>query len=281
MFKIIAFCKWCQHLPFPEMAAHLAGCGVDGVDLPCRPGAQIPPEEAGKKLPEAKRIFDDHGLPLVRIVTGITDPDDVTDRQLAAIRSVGVTGIRLGGYNIKDGEGESVRRTLDEARRKLAGIQKLLEKHGVRAAIQNHSGFTLDVNISSCLRVMQDCDPEWVGIQYDPGHCTLSGEEPRLAIGLMGPRLHSVNFKSPRWEYFADRRTGRLRYQPIWVPLPDGMLDVPGVLAQLDAAGYSDPISIHGEYRTHYHYIEENCEKTGKLITEDVAYVRRVMAQRT
>ena len=279
MYKIIAFCKWCQRLPLPELAAHLKEVGVDGVDLPCRPGAPIGPADAPAKLPEAKRIFEDHGLSLERIVTGIEEADDESDRQLEAIRNVGVKKIRLGGYSVKRDEVADARRLLDEARRKLEGVEKLLEKHGVMGAIQNHSGMALEVNVSSCLLMMQDCDPEWVGVQCDPGHLTLSGEPFELALGLLGPYMHSVNFKSPRQEYFADPETGRLRFKPIWTPLRDGMLDVPAALKALKAAGYTDPISIHGEYRTHYHYIEQNLKKTGELIAEDVAYIRAMEAE--
>ncbi len=279
MYRIIAFAKWCQSLPLPEMAAHLRDAGVDGVDLPCRSGSPINAANATEKLPEAKRIFEDHGLALDTIVSGIAEVDETTERQLEAFRGVGITKIRLGGYSVPRDRLHDVQGVLDETRRKLTAIEELLRKHGVRGAIQNHSGMTLDVNVSSCLLVMQDCDPEWVGVQLDPGHLTLSGEPLDLAIGLLGPRLHSVNFKSPRQEYFVDAKTGRLRFQPIWVPLRDGMVDVPHALAALRSAGYDDAISIHGEYRTHYHYIETNLEKTGQLIATDVAYLRAVMGE--
>ena len=187
--------------------------------------------------------------------------------------------IRLGGYSVEPGQAGDARRVLDEARRKLAGVEKLLKKHGVKGAIQNHSGMTLDVNVSSCLLMMQDCDPEWVGVQCDPGHLTLSGEPFELALGLLGPYLHSVNLKSPRQEYFADAKTGALSFKPIWVPLRDGMVDVPGVLKALKAAGYTEPISIHGEYRTHYYYMVKDVQETGKLIADDVAYLRAMMAR--
>ena len=102
MNRIIAFCKWCQNLPLPDLATHLKETGVDGVDLPCRPGAAIEPEDAAKMLPEAKKVFEDHGLMLDRLVTGIREADDVSDRQLEAIRNVGIEKIRLGGYPVGD-----------------------------------------------------------------------------------------------------------------------------------------------------------------------------------
>ncbi len=279
MYKIIAFCKWCQNLALPELAAELKKVGVDGVDLPCRPGASITPEKAREKLPEAKKIFQDHGLTLERLVTGIVEANEEAECQLEAIRAVGIQKIRLGSFDV--GDGVNAVHLLDKARHKLAELQKLLQKHQVHAAIQNHSGTCLEVNISATLRLLEDCDPQWIGIQCDPGHLTISGEPVELAFDWIGPYLHSVNFKSPRREYSVDPETGHLRFTPIWVPLRDGMLDVRAVLKKLKSVGYTDPISIHGEYRTHYYYIEKDTQATNRLIADDVAYIRKLMAEMT
>lgn len=275
MYKIIVFAKWCQNLPLPEMAALLKEIGADGVDLPCRPNAAISPEDAPEILPVAKKIFEDHGLSLERIVTGITRADEQADRQLEAIRNAGVKRIRIGGFHV--GAGINARSLLAEAQMRMAEVQKLLVKHDIRGAVQNHSGNSLEVNVSGTLRLLEDCDPEWVGVQYDPGHLTLSGEPFGLAIDLLGPSLHSVNFKSPRQEYFADPNTGQLRFKPIWVPLIDGMLDAQGVLKKLQEVGYRDAISVHSEYRTHYHQIEHFVDPTAKLAQADIAYVKNLM----
>ena len=275
MYELIAFCKWCQNLPFPELAKNLKDLGFDGVDLPCRPNAPVTHANGPDKLPEVKKACDDQGIKLERLVTSLEDCNDETERLLEAIRNVGVKKIRIDGYSLR--RDEPIRPQIDAARRQLAALSKLLEKHQVKGAMQNHSGVTLQVNVSSCLLMLQDCDPEWAGIQYDPGHLTLSGEPIPLAIGMMGPYLHSVNFKGPRQEYFVDPKTDRLTYRPIWVPLRDGMLDVPGALNALKDAGYTDPISVHAEFRTHYHMIERNLEATNEIVAGEVAYLREVM----
>jgi sugar phosphate isomerase/epimerase len=275
MYRIIAFCKWCQEMPIKELGTHLKKMGFDGVDLPCRDGAPITHATAPEKLPEARKILNDCGLTLDRLVTGIKEADAETERFLAAIRECGIKKIRIGDFSV--GEGEDADEKFDTSRRKLYKLQSLMEKYHVQGAIQNHSGNTLAVNVSSLLRLIQDCDPEWIGIQYDPGHCNISGEPIPLAIGLMKSYLHSVNIKSGRQEYFIDKFSGTLQYAPVWVPLGDGMLDIPLLLKQLRAAGYKDPISLHAEYRTFFHRIEKNREATDELITEDLKYLRHLM----
>jgi len=274
-YELICFCKWCQHLPPPELAKLIKDLGFDGVDLPCRPRAPVTHASGPEKLPEYKKAFEDQGLKLERLVTSLREANAETERLLETIRELGIRRIRIGGFSV--GGDENALTKLDEARRDLAALQPLLEKHDVRGAVQNHMGNCLEINISSCLLMMQDCDPEWIGVQHDPGHLRLSGENDKIALELLGPRLHSVNFKSSRHAHCTDPETGRLRYMPVWVPLRDGMLDVPSELRALSDAGYTDPISIHAEHRTYFFRVETVLEATNELVRGDVAYVRSLM----
>jgi sugar phosphate isomerase/epimerase len=277
MHKLIAFSKWCRDLSLMDMADHLKRTGIDGVDLPVRPtAAAITPDEAPKKLPEAKKVFNDHGLELTQCVTGITCADDETERNFAAFAECGVKQIRLGSWHVLGDDTPTT--VLDRARRDLPEIQKLCEKYGVRAAAQNHSGPYLSANVSGALRLVEGCDPKWIGIQVDSGHLGLAGEPFDFAVDLAGDYMQAVNLKSGRWEYFADRETGKLTHEKIIVPLRDGLTDIPGVLSKLKQVGYDGPLSIHAEYRTHYMRIEDHVDTTTDLVRQDCQYVRSLMA---
>lgn len=273
--KIISFCKWCQHLPPVELAQTLKKLGFDGVDLPCRPGSAITHANGPQKLPEYKKIFEDHGLSLERLATSLQTADDEADRFLAAVSGLGIKKIRINAESsLRDGE--TAQERLSKARKKLAVFQKLLAKHGVQGGIQNHSGGNmLEINISCLLLLLRDCDPQWVGIQYDPGHALISGEPIRLAISLMGEYLHSVNIKSPRQESFINPDNGRLEYKPVWVPLKDGMLDIPALLSELKTVGYKDAFSLHAEYRSHFHHVARDLEACNQLVANDVDYLKK------
>jgi sugar phosphate isomerase/epimerase len=277
MHKLIAFAKWCRDLPPAEMAAHLKRTGVDGVDLPVRPtAAAITPDQAPAKLPEAKKIFNDHGLDLTQCVTGITVADDETERNFAAFAECGIQQIRLGSWHVLGDDTPTG--VLERGRRDLPKIQKLCEKYGVRAAVQNHSGPYIEANVSGALRLVDGCDPKWIGIQVDPGHLSLAGEPFDFAVDLAGEYMQAVNLKSGRWEYFADRQAGTLKHEKIIVPLRDGLTDIPAVLSKLKRVGYDRPLSIHAEYRTHYLRVEEHVETTTDLVRQDCEYVRSLMA---
>ena len=280
MYDLIAFSKWRQSLPLPELAAKLKGLGFDGVDLPCRDGAPVTHATGPEKLPEAKKVFEDHGLRLERLVTSLSEANAETERLLETVHELGIAKIRVDGYSMEgENKGRDPREVLDMARKKFAALGRLLEKHQVKGGVQNHSGNTLDVNCSSCLLMVQDCDPAWVGVQYDPGHCTLSGEPIEIAARLLGPYLHSVNVKSPRQEYVIAPATGRLAYSPVWVPLREGMLDVPKLLTTLREVGHTDPISVHAEYRCSFYRVEHDGDATDAIVADDVAYLRKVMAE--
>ena len=46
----------------PELAQFIKDLGFDGVELPVRFGYQVTPDNVGKTLPEAAKIFADHDL---------------------------------------------------------------------------------------------------------------------------------------------------------------------------------------------------------------------------
>ncbi len=276
MTSLICFCKWCQHLKPEEIAALMKSLGFDGADLPVRPGDPLDHANGPTELPRWKRIFEDHGVRLERLVTLLTAADAEAERLIACCADLGIRKVRIADYSFN--RLTDYRPVYDQARRNLKGLEALFAKHGVAGGIQNHSGTRLAVNISSLMRVVEVCDPRWIGIQYDPGHCTLSGEPPVCALTLMGPYCHSVNFKSPRQAPRIDPRTGHLVWQAAWVPLRDGMLDVPLVLGELKRAGYSDAISIHAEYRSYFHQVTSDLAATNKLVAEDVKFVRECLA---
>ncbi len=280
MYKLIAFSKWYDKQPLTEQAQGLKAAGFDGVDMPCRKSSAITHANAPEKLEEAQRIFADHGVPLTSLVCGIMSEDDlIIERFLETLNKLNIKKIRTGGFSVA--ENEDIPAAFDQARRRCVRVAEMLEKHGISGGIQNHSGNCLEVNVSAALRLLQDCNPRWLGIQFDPGHLTLSGELPEIALGLTGDYLHSVNFKSPRQEYDINPVTGRLQYVPVWVPLRSGMLDIPATLQALQKTGYTDPISIHCEYRTYFSRIEKYIDEVNRLVKDDLDYLRGVMRNLT
>lgn len=275
--KLIAFTKWIYDRPIAEMAKIVADAGFDGVDLPVREKAGIPAETAMKTLAESKKIFADHGLTIERLVTDIIAPRPGLDELLELFQSVGVTKIRLGGKSLKPAG--NTREAFDAHRRDLEALEPYLARHGIHGAIQIHSGDTAHATTGLCLLCLEGRDPNVLGVQVDTGHLMVSGESPQLAIALAGPYFHSINFKAIRLQPANDPKTGKPGWARIVVPLRDGTLDWDGVVKAVVDSGYTDPISVHPEYRSPYYRYEQNTELTTKLIADDRTFAAELLAK--
>ncbi|HHW08417.1 MAG TPA: sugar phosphate isomerase/epimerase [Firmicutes bacterium] len=275
--KLIAFTKWLWDRPVEEVAKIVAKAGFDGVDFPVREKMGMPAEVAKKMLPRAKEVFAAHGLTMEQLVTDITGPREDLDELLGLFSSVGVKKIRLGGVSLRPDS--TARKAFDEHRRSLAALEPYLKKHGIKAGVQVHSGNTAHATLGLCLLCVQDRDPEWLGVQVDTGHLGYSGEPPELALALVGPYLHSVNLKAIRRDVAVDKKTGKLTWPMVIVPLRDGMVDCASFLRTLKKMGYDEALSIHPEYRSPYFNYEKYTELTTQLITEDREYVAGILKE--
>jgi len=60
--------------PLELLADKVAGLGLDGVELPIRPGYQVQPADVTKTLPAAVQILNGHGLE-IRSVAAPLEPE--------------------------------------------------------------------------------------------------------------------------------------------------------------------------------------------------------------
>ena len=71
--QFTVFTKPWPDMSLPELARFIQKLGFHGVELPVRPGYQVVPENVEKGLPEAARIFADHGVK----IGSVAGPADV------------------------------------------------------------------------------------------------------------------------------------------------------------------------------------------------------------
>ena len=128
-WPLIVFSKPWQTKTLPELAKFLKGMGLSGVELPVRPGYQVEPDNIAKGLPEAVKIFADHGMK-IGSVAGNTDE--------ATIAACGEAGVPLIRTMMRVGPDESYLAAEVSLWRSLDGLLPLLEKHGVAVGLQNH-----------------------------------------------------------------------------------------------------------------------------------------------
>ncbi len=119
------------HMPIPELAQFVRGLGFDGVELPVRPGYPVTPENVGTALPEAVKIFADHGLTIASVAA------DTREAMLAACGASGVPIVRI---CVGIPEGKRYLDAIADLQREWEALVPLLERHGVALGVQNHCG---------------------------------------------------------------------------------------------------------------------------------------------
>jgi len=150
------------------------------------------------------------------------------------------------------GRGERLRRLVEAVR----GSAEVAAQAGVRLGFENHFN-TLADSAKATVEVVRAVNHPAIGIVYDQGNLTMLGaEDYRETIPLQAPYLLHVHVKDLR---FKDRlpevTSGAVEALPadakptISVPVGEGILPWPEILAELKRTGYDGWLSIEYERR--------------------------------
>lgn len=239
---ICAFTKCLQFLEIGKMGEFLAGLGFEGADLTVRKGGQILPENIASDLPKAVRLLNQSGIQVPMIVTDVIDPDDPeTERILGVAAQNGVKHYRTGylNYDIK----KTVPQNLEEHKRLIEKLEKINRKYNIHGAYQNHSGTRVGGPVWDLYWLIKDCDPAFLGVQYDIRHAVCEGGISwPVGMKLLSPWIRTVDVKDFFWKKVGDN------WKITNVPLGEGMVDFDAWLKQYVTLGITGPVSMHFEY---------------------------------
>jgi sugar phosphate isomerase/epimerase len=252
------FTKPWREVGLAELAKHVRKLGLDGVELPVRPGFQVSPDEVEKGLPKAVAAFGTEGL---RIASIAADPAPAV---IAACGEAGIFVIRI-CVEVPRGRGYLERES--EVKRWLDSLLPSLEHAGVTVGIQNHYGDSI-ANAMGLRHLVEGYDPRLVAAVWDGAHCGLDGELPRLAADILWPHLCLVNLKNARWALTGENDFGAARWQAVFVPGPEGLCSWPEMLAEMSSRNYPGDICLTAEYTEH--------ARVDELVKADLAWAKSV-----
>jgi sugar phosphate isomerase/epimerase len=133
---------------------------------------------------------------------------------------------------------------LAESRRDFEWVADCATRYGVRAVTPLHHEW-VNSSASACRRLLEGFDPTAVGIIADFGHHVIEGGEDLLAtVQILGPYLDSVMLKNFGWFPAKTRRDGTVEWEYQTMSLREGRLDVPKLMAALNAEGFDGWITI-------------------------------------
>ena len=239
--KLCFFTKPLPTLDWRTLSRRVKPLGFEGLDLTVRPGGHVLPERAAEDLPRAVAAARDEGLDVPMITTALTSAGDPTARPiLETAARLGVGRFKAGYYLYDDGDPRAV---VERAGRDFAGLVALAASLGIAGGFHNHSGY-VGAALWDAARFIEPLDPRAAGYYFDPRHAFAEGGAGawRSAARLAAPRLLMIAAKDFRWT----------RTPAGWkdenVPLGEGVVRWPDVLAILLGQGFGGPISVHVEY---------------------------------
>ena len=267
---IVMFSKHLAELGWKDLGTAVRQAGFDGVDLTVRPGGHVLPARVTEDLPRAVAAIRDAGSLVAMLTTGLTRPDDPAARAtFEAAHAVGVPRLKAGYYRYAFAD---ARRELAEATTAFHGLVAMAAAAGVVLAYHNHSGDYVGAPVWDALRMVEGQPPAATGLYFDVRHATVEGGLGgwRAAIQMAAPHLRMLAIKDFYWEKGANGR-----WRVVDCPVGDGMVDWKAFGAELRAARFSGPMSLHVEYEPGG---RTAVEKTEKMLEASVRDRTRLLA---
>lgn len=254
------FTKPWPYDPVPELARRVAGLGFDSAEVPVRPGFQVEPASAERKLADLGRIFADHGLRVASVASQLDEPI------FAACANAGIGVIRI----MAPIERGQYVRSEAELRVRLEAVAPLCERYRVKVGIQQHYGDNV-CGAAGLRLLLNGTDRTWVGAVWDAAHDALAGLEPENGIDLVWDRLLMVNLKNAYYRRLNGPEARQAQWSRHFTTGPHGLASWPRVLAELKRRGYGGTLCLTAEYH------DEG--DVDRLCREDVRYVKDLMAE--
>jgi L-ribulose-5-phosphate 3-epimerase len=266
---IVVFSKVFQPLSlnFDDAAAVTAEAGLDGVDVPLRPGGEILPEHAKDELPRYVQAMHKQKLQLPLLTTAILSISSPhAEEILRTAKRFGVQYYRLGFI---DREGDA-KKQVNEFKAKLKDIAAMNKAIGIGGLIQNHSsaghGNYLGGDLSDMRDIVSDFDPAQIGVAFDIGHAIIvHKEEWRPRFEALKSHVKVAYVKDAKME-------GR------WVPFGEGDVGHLGYFKLLKEMGYNAPISMHIEFDWTDKGKTNNREALVKALKDSAVVLRKWLA---
>lgn len=239
-------CLFTDHLhgfECQEVAPMLEQLGISGPDLTVRPGGLVNPARVEEDLPKAAAAFKEHGMGIPMITTALTKADDLAARAtFSAAARLGIRYYKPGYYKYTDMN--AWRPARDAAHQQLAGLVRLASQAGLRTGLHVHSGPIIGGTVWDALELIQEIDPQWIGLYFDPAHATIEGGNNgwKYSFQRAADRIIMVSVKDFIWE------KSKGRWQSTWVPLGQGMVRFPEFFRMLARISFSGPLSLLIDY---------------------------------
>ncbi|MDA0578618.1 MAG: sugar phosphate isomerase/epimerase [Verrucomicrobia bacterium] len=142
---------------------------------------------------------------------------------------------------------------------------KIARDHGVVLALENH----IDYSSTEIYEILERVGSDHLRVNFDTGNTLRLMEDPVAAARRLGPYTVATHTKDvdacrhvapEEWYFFSS------------VPVGTGLIDMPGVVLALKAAGYTGVLAVETDH--HKDHQDED-----KLVAQSIAYLKKLLRQ--
>lgn len=275
--QLIMFSKMLGEFDVSRAGDIIKELGFEGVDLTCRTGGHVLPENVVEDLPVAVKTLRDKGLHVPMLTTEILSADEPhTENIFRMAAECQVPHLKLGYHRYI--EFGTLRDVMDDTRIKLRGLSRLAKKYGVSANVHIHSGTFIGALGPIVYMLIEEFNPAHIGAYVDPGHMFneggLSGWQ--MSLDMLAGRINLVAAKSMGWER-TDNEDGTATWRNRMYPLCQGMVQWKKVFECLKAADFDGPVSLHSEYQGAHSWKDLTTDELIAQTRKDLEYIRGVI----
>ena len=236
------FSKHLQFLDYNDMSAAAVEMGFDGLDLTVRPKGHVLPEKVVDDLPKAVEAMKKHGLNPKMMSTNVWDSNNPVQKTVLETASkLGFTHYRTAWLTYP----EDISITDSQALfgKQAKDLEILNEKLNLIGGYQNNSGMNVGAPVWDLLPILEATNGKYLGSQYDIRHAVVEGGECwELGLRRIKPFINSIVIKDVKWGIVEGK------WQPINVPVGEGMVDFKRYFSLLKKYEINVPVSLHVEY---------------------------------
>ena len=211
---------------------YLAMAGYDGIEMSAidSMSQHLVLDRWQEIAPEVKRLAKTYELELLAMEQSSRDPD-LMEKAFQAAVDIGIPIINCGPGGTADDE-STYPQMLDE----LGLLVTKAEKYGVTLCIKAHVGQYV-YNTPTSLKVLNDIQSDYFGLDMDPSHIHRAGENPVEAIEAVISHIRHVHIRDCKGSQQGpgapeDQANGR------------GDIDLVGYIRVLHEHGYQGPLDL-------------------------------------
>ncbi len=236
------FSKHLQFLNYNDMSAAAVEMGFDGLDLTVRPKGHVLPENVMEDLPSAVEAMKKYGLSPKMMSTNVWDAHNTVQKAvLETASALGFTNYRTDW--LKYPENKSITESQALYGKQAKDLEMVNEKLGLIGGYQNNSGMNVGAPVWDLLPILESTNGKYMGSQYDIRHAVVEGGECwELGLRRIKSFINSIVIKDVKWGVVDGK------WQPINVPLGEGMVDFNRYFSLLKKYQINVPVSLHIEY---------------------------------